>query len=100
MNGMNEDGHTGATSSKAPKKAGFAAVGVNNVRMKLAKYADEMTPGDEVFPGVKRADQFGQKRERLRESGECRFKGTFGTGGRSRNQTQFEAGFLLETKDR
>ena len=61
VNGVNDDGHAGAMSGKASEETSLAAVGVDNIGMKLAKDTGEMTPGDEVFPGVERADQFRQK---------------------------------------
>ena len=99
MNVMDDDRHAGTPGRKAAQDSRLAAVGVDDVRFLLAEDIFQPSQRQPVFQRVNRPDEFGHASEDFGRSGELRLQRTFGSGGGSGKQINFEAGFLTQAKD-
>lgn len=99
MNGVDDDRHAGARGGEASEDAGFAAVGVNDVRPGAAENFGELPQRACVLPGMNGADEFGQHGEQTGIFRETIFERTFRAGGWTGDEIDFEAGLFLQSED-
>jgi hypothetical protein len=97
---MNDDGHACAVCRDPSEDSRLAAVRVDDVGLLFAQDFFQFSQRKNIFQRMNGADEFGNERE---QSGNfCRliFERAFRAGSRAGNQTDLDAGFSAQPKDR
>ena len=96
---MDDDGNARAPGGEASENPGFAAVGVDDLRLLLPQDFFQPAQGYKILQRVNRADEFGYQSERHRVALDFWFQRAFRAGRRAGDQIHFHAGFLPQTQD-
>ncbi len=98
VNGMDDRGHPGPPRGQAPKDAGLAAVGVDDVRPALSEQGREFAKGAPVEPGMDRAHERGKPGQQAGLGSDQRFDRAFRAGRQAGDQSDIEARFAPQSE--